>query len=158
MANKAKVYLETTIPSYVMARPSRDLVRAAEQEITRAWWEMRESFDLYASELVIEEVSAGDAEAAAQRLEALAGVALLGMTPDAEALAAMLVAEAALPARAAIDALHIAVAACHGMDYLLTWNCKHIANAVMRTKIEAVCRAAGFEPPVICTPMELLQE
>ena len=155
---KARVYLETTIPSYLTAWPSRDIVRAAEQEVTREWWTSRDAFDLYVSELVLDEVSAGDPKAAAQRLELLAGIQLLGMTGEAEALGAELVAQAALPQRAAIDALHIALAAVHGMNYLLTWNCKHIANATMRSRIEKICRDTGVEPPIICTPMELLEE
>jgi predicted nucleic acid-binding protein len=155
---KSRVYLETTIPSYLTARPSRDIVRAAEQEVTRTWWNTRNAFELYVSELVIDEVAAGDPHAAAQRLEALAGVQLLEMTREAEGLGVQLVRQAALPQRAAIDALHIALAAVHGMNYLLTWNCKHIANATMRSKIEEVCRATGFESPIICTPMELLEE
>lgn len=154
----SKVYLETTIVSYLTARPSRDIVRAAEQEVTREWWKSRETFDLYVSELVIDEAAAGDPEAAAQRLEALRGLPMLGMTRDAESLGRDLVRQAALPAKAAIDALHIALAAVHGMNYLLTWNCTHIANATMRGKIEKVCRSAGFEPSVICTPMELIEE
>lgn len=155
---KPRVYLETTIPSYLTAWPSRDIVRAAEQEVTRQWWATRDAFELYVSQLVIDEVAAGDPQAAAQRLEVLEGVQLLGMTQEAESLGAELVRQAALPQRAAIDALHIALAAVHGMNYLLTWNCKHIANAMMRGKIEEVCRATGIEPPIICTPMELLEE
>jgi predicted nucleic acid-binding protein len=154
----SKVYLETTVVSYLMARPSRDIVRAAEQEVTREWWSRRKVFDLYVSQLVVDEAAAGDPAAAAQRLQALRGVPLLAMTGDAESLGRNLLRDAALPAKAAIDALHIALAAVHGMDYLLTWNCSHIANATMRGKIEAVCRNAGFEPPVICTPMELIEE
>lgn len=155
---KAKVYLETTIASYLTARPSRDIVRAAEQEVTREWWKSRDAFSLYVSELVIDESARGDPAAAAYRLEALRDLPLLGMTPDAESLGRDLVLQAAVPAKAAIDALHIALAAVHGMDYLLTWNCAHIANATTRGRIEAGCRAGGFEPPVICTPMELIEE
>ena len=155
---KQRVYLETTIPSYLTARPSRDIVRAAEQEVTRAWWASRERFDLYISDLVADEVAAGDPEAAVQRIQALVGIPLLEMTPEAQTLGTELLKRAALPARAAIDALHISIAAVHGIDYLLTWNCKHIANATMRSKIESVCRTLRIEPPIICTPMELLEE
>ncbi len=153
-----RVYLETTIPSYLTARPSRDIVRAAEQEVTRAWWASRDRFDLYVSELVTKEVAAGDPAAAVQRIQALVGIPLLDLTPKAQMLAMELVKKAALPAQAAIDALHISIAAVHGIDYLLTWNCKHIANATMRSKIELVCRTLHIEPPIICTPMELLEE
>jgi hypothetical protein len=155
---KATVYLETTIPSYLSAWPSRDIVRAAEQEVTREWWKARDRFELFVSAIVLDEVAAGDPAAAAQRIEALAGIQLLAMSQEAEALGALLLRQAALPPLAAIDSLHIALAAVHGMNYLLTWNCKHIANATMRGKIEEVCRAAGVEPPLICTPMELLEE
>ncbi len=153
-----RVYLETTIPSYLTARPSRDIVRAAEQEVTRAWWASRDRFDVYVSDLVVKEVAAGDPEAAVQRIQSLAGITVLELTPEAQRLGMELVKRAALPAKAVIDALHISIAAVHGIDYLLTWNCKHIANATMRSKIELVCRTLRFEPPIICTPMELLEE
>lgn len=154
----SKVYLETTIVSYLTARPSRDLVRAAHQEITREWWSSRSTFDLYVSQLVLDEAASGDPGAAARRLEALNDVPLVELTDEASSLARSLVRGAALPTKAAADALHIGIAAAHGMDYLLTWNCTHIANATMRGKIESICRAEGFEPPVICTPLELMEE
>lgn len=154
---KPGVYLETTIVSYLTARPSRDLIIAAHQELTREWWEnKRTDFDLYVAQLVIQEASAGDAEAARKRLEILDLLPLLVVTPAAIALARALTTRGPLPKKAGADALHIAVAAVHGIDYLLTWNCKHIANAQMQTAVAAKCRAAGFEPPVICTPEELL--
>jgi len=152
------IYLETTIVSYLTARPTRDLVRAAHQEVTREWWATRSAFDLYISQLVLDEAGAGDAGAAAQRLEALRDAPLLELTSEATALARELVRQAALPPKAAADALHIAIAAVNGLNFLLTWNCTHIANATMRPRIEAICRAGGFEPPVICTPLELLEE
>jgi hypothetical protein len=155
---KPTVYVETTIPSYLTAWPSRDLVRTAHQQITREWWARRDGFDLYSSRLVVQECQAGDAQAAADRLAALAGIPLLEQGAEAAELAEALVRGVPLPEKAGADALHIATAAVHGMQYLLTWNCTHIANAVMRPRIEAVCRAAGFEPPLICTPEELPTE
>jgi hypothetical protein len=152
---KPRVYIETTVPSYLMAWPSRDLVRAAHQQITREWWANRGAFELYTSRLVVQECQAGDSQAAADRLEAMAGIPLLEQTPDAASLAEALLEGVPLPERAAADALHIAIAAVHGLDYLLTWNCTHIANVTFRPQIEAVCRAAGYEPPLICTPEEL---
>lgn len=110
------------------------------------------------SSLVVLECGAGDAEAAALRLAALEGVSVLALTPEAEALADALVREVPLPAKAGADALHIAVAAVHGVAFLLTWNCTHIANATLRPRIEDLCRRMGYEPPVICTPKELLGE
>lgn len=155
---KSSIYVETSIVSYLTARPSRDLVRAAHQEVTSEWWAGREAYDLFISQLVLDEASAGDSGAAALRREALRDLPLLEMTPEAVALAQQLVRTAALPAKAAGDALHIALSAVHGVDYLLTWNCTHIANATMRPRIEAICRSGGFEPPVICTPLELVEE
>ena len=152
-----KVYIETTVVSYLTARPSRDLIIAAHQQITNEWWENRRTdFDLYTSQFVIQESSAGDAAMAQNRLDALDGIPLLAVSKEALNLARILVEKGPLPEKAEVDALHISVATSHGMDYLLTWNCKHIANAEMQTGIGKLCRAAGFEPPVICTPEELL--
>lgn len=152
---KPSVYVETTIPSYLTAWPSRDLVRSAHQQITREWWSKRDMFDLYSSRLVLQECEAGDTQAATDRLAALSGIPLLQQKPEVIALAEALVRDVPLPPKAAADALHIATAAAHGIKYLLTWNCNHIANVTLRPQIEMVCRAAGFEPPLICTPEEL---
>lgn len=152
-----KVYIETTVVSYLTARPSRDLIIAAHQQITQEWWDNRRgSFDLYVSQFVIRESGAGDAAMAQKRLEALEEISLLSISQEALALARALIEKGPIPEKAETDALHIAVAAANGMDYLLTWNCKHIANAEMQIGIGKLCRAAGFEPPVICTPEELL--
>ena len=156
---KPRVYLETTIPSYLTAWPSRDLVRAAHQQITRDWWDRRRAvFELYISQVVLRECQAGDATAAAERLKILQDLPLLEQTEEATRLAQALVDRVPLPERAAVDALHVAIAAVHGVDYLLTWNCTHIANATLRDPIESVCRENGYEPPAICTPDELLAE
>ena len=154
---KPRAYIETSIVSYLTAWPSRDLVRAAQQQITRDWWTIRVSFDLFASQFVLDEAAAGDEGAAASRLAALEEVVLLEVTEDAIVLADTLVSGGGLPSKARVDALHVAMAV-HGMDYLLTWNCKHIANATLRGRIEELCRAGGFEPPIICTPLELSKE
>ncbi len=152
-----KVYIETTVVSYLTARPSRDLIVAAHQQLTNEWWEQRRAdFDLYISQFVIRESGAGDAVMAQKRLDALDGIALLSVNIEAVALARELVEKGPIPEKAEVDALHVAVAASHGMDYLLTWNCKHIANAEMQLGVGRFCRAAGFEPPIICTPEELL--
>jgi hypothetical protein len=154
---RERVYLETTIPSYLTAWPSRDLVRAAHQQITREWWEQRRhQFELFISQVVLRESQAGDPAAASERLEVLRDFPSLEQTEEATAMAQVLLDQVPLPERAAVDALHIAIATVHGMDYLLTWNCTHIANAALRDQIESVCRASGYEPPVICTPEELL--
>lgn len=156
---KLKVYLETTIVSYLTARPSRDLVMAANQEITREWWTgCRDDFELFVSQLVFEESSAGDIDAARRRIETLQPIARLNISDEATTLGKKLVVGIPLPAKARSDALHIAVAATNGMNYLLTWNCTHIANAILRPRIEEICRETGCEPPVICTPQELLEK
>ena len=155
---KPKVYLETTIPSYLTGRPSRDVVTAAHQQITRAWWDTRRhAFDLFISQMVLDEAGAGDPEAAAHRLAVLTPLSLLNPHEEEVELAQTLIEHIPLPVSAAADALHIAIAVVNGMDYLLTWNCTHIANAALRARIEAVCRSKGFEAPIICTPEELLE-
>ena len=151
-----RVYVETTIPSYLMARPRPDVLRAAHQQATREWWDRRAAFELYASRLVVEECRGGDPEAANERLGALAGISLLAENASTAALADALVRGIPLPAKAAADAIHIAIAAVNGIAFLLTWNCRHIANVTLRPRIEAICRAAGYEPPLICTPEELM--
>jgi hypothetical protein len=156
---KPKVYLETTVPSYLTAWPSREVVVAAHQHTTRQWWETRRhDFELFASQFVIDEASLGDPEAATRRLGILTELLLLEPSNSVYELAEELVKRVPLPVNAVADSLHIAIATVNGMDYLLTWNCAHIANAELRARIETVCRNAGYDPPVICTPEELLEE
>ena len=152
-----RVYVETSVISYLAARPSRDLVTAARQQITREWWQRRRPhFEVFVSQLVLDEARAGDPEAATRRAHVLVDLALLDITSVAVGLARRLIEEVSLPQQAAADALHIATAACHGMEYLLTWNAAHIANAEYRPRVERTCRAHGYEPPVLCTPDELM--
>jgi len=156
---KPKVYIETTIVSYLAARPSRDLITAAHQQVTLEWWENRRTdFDLFVSQLVIQEASAGDEQAVQRRLQMLEDLPLLQLNEQASALARTLIDEGTLPPQAVGDAFHIAIATIHGTDYLLTWNLKHLANATVRNAITLTCQAHGYEPPVICTPEELLEE
>ena len=152
-----KVYLETSFVSYLASRPSRDLITAAHQQITQEWWDKRRSeFELYASKLVIDESSAGDEEAAQRRLALLEELPLLDFTEEVERLSEELLAEGPFPAVAADDAFHVAVAAVHGMNFLLTWNCRHIANAEIARAAAAICSAKEYEMPRICTPEELM--
>ena len=154
---KSTVYIETTVVSYLTARPSNDIRAAACQNITADWWDNRRAdFDLYVSEFVVVEASRGNEEAAARRLSVIEGIAELRVTEDTRDLAEALIKGGSFPAKAEIDAFHVAVATVNGINYLLTWNCSHIADAVMRPRIEVVCRRHGFEPPIICTPSELL--
>jgi predicted nucleic acid-binding protein len=154
--DKKSVYLETSVVSYLTNRPSRDLIVAGHQAVTRDWWETRrENYDLYVSELVIAEASRGLEEAAQKRLALLDGIALLRISEDVAALAQALVDRHAIPAAANADAVHVAVAVVNGIHYLITWNCKHIANAERFDAIASVCVDHGYKPPIICTPDEL---
>ncbi len=156
---KPRVYIETTILSYLVARHSRDLIIAAHQQITLDWWDDdRSEYDVFVSQLVLEECGRGDPEIARERLRIVQQLEVLELTEETRILARGLLKNNAVPRKAAADALHIAIAAVHGMDYLLTWNCAHIANAATRAIIERLCRTAGFVPPVICTPEELTEE
>lgn len=151
-----RLYVESSVISYLTSRRSRDEITAAKQAITREWWEsQRARFDLVASQLVLAEVSKGDADAARERREVVTELAFLEITERAEQLANQLVESGPLPNQARVDAAHIAVASIHAVDYLLTWNCKHIANAAMRSKIEDVCQSEGYKAPILCTPEEL---
>jgi hypothetical protein len=150
------IYVETTIVSYLTAWPSRDLVRAAQQQITRDWWNHRRTpYDLVASALVVQEAGQGDPSAAEKRLAVLKDIPLLDITPEADTLANALLDELAIPRGEDRDAAHVAIAATNGVDILLTWNCRHLANLRQRGIIEAVCREHGYRPPMIGTPNEL---
>ena len=157
MILKPKVYVETSIPSYLTAWRSRDIVIAGNQETTKEWWDRRDDFELFISEFVLVEVASGAPEAAERRLAVLNGIPEIEITAEVELIAQRLLSQASLPSRARVDALHIASAAMGGMDYLLTWNCAHIANPAFRGRIETVIRSFGYEPPIICTPLELLE-
>jgi hypothetical protein len=155
---KSSVYLETTIVSYLTARASRNIVLAAHQKLTHEWWEHRDRFQLYVSQAVISEASRGDADAARRRLLAIRNMPVLAVSGEAADLADYFLEVHALPRKAAVDALHVAVAVVHGLDYVLTWNWVHIANAVIRRKLEQACRDRGYQPPIICTPEELTED
>jgi hypothetical protein len=156
---KPRLYLETTVPSYLTSWPSRDLIIAAHQQITKDWWELRRgAFQIYISQFVLDEARAGDPLPAGQRLRVLQSLPLLDITPEVAELTSGILASGKIPRKAATDAAHIAIAAVHGMDFLLTWNCAHIANAATVKAIASICREHGCECPVICTPEELLGE
>lgn len=152
------VYIETSILGYLTARSTRNLILAANIEITKEWWELRRStFTLYTSQAVVNEVAKGDIQIAAQRLEILRGFPLLELNQAVRDLAAQFLARSNLPSKADIDAIHIAAATVHGLDYLLTWNCKHIANAQIQGKLAEISLDFGYELPILCTPYELLE-
>jgi hypothetical protein len=156
---KASVYIETSIVSYLTSRPSRDLIVAGHQQLTHEWWEApRQEFDCYVSEVVLREVAQGDAAEARKRLTMVRGLPVLRLTEPAEELANTILESRTMPAKAEGDALHVAVAAVSQMDFLLTWNCAHLANAQVQGRVAELCRAAGLAFPVICTPEELMGE
>jgi len=154
---KPTVYVETTVIGYLTSRLRGNSIVAGHQHTTRDWWQTAaDRFELVASELVVQECSSGDRTAVEERMEALAEITLLRTTPDAEQLAEALVAGHAVPESYPEDALHIALAVVNGVQYLVSWNFRHIVNAVVRSTIERICREAGYEPPTICTPEELM--
>jgi predicted nucleic acid-binding protein len=154
---KARVFIETTIPSYLAARPSRNLIVAAHQQTTRGWWEYRRTdFDLFVSELVLAEASAGDPDLARKRTEYLLGIEVLPIGDEIMELGEALMAKGVMPRKASADAVHVASATVYGCDYLLTWNCSHIANAEIRRAARYLVSGFGYDLPVICTPEELM--
>ena len=154
---KPRLYIETSILSYLTARQSRDIITAARQELTRQWWDQeRDRYDVFVSEFVLSEAGAGDPNAASFRLDVLRSVPEVELPKEARELAGSLVEQGPIPRKAVLDAFHIAAAVAGGADYLLTWNFKHLANAALRKRIESVCRSSGYDPPVICTPEELM--
>jgi hypothetical protein len=151
------VYLETTFISYLVAHPSRDLLVAAHQQVTQDWWATRRGeFECSVSQVVIDEASAGDPAEVQKRLAILAALPALEITDDAEALTDAIMAAGMMPANAVRDAAHVAIAAVHEIDYLLTWNCKHLANAQIARQIAIVCEKLEHRMPIICTPEELM--
>ena len=154
---RARTYLDTSVISYVTNWPSRDIVTLAHQQITRDWWQRhRANFDLHVSELVLYETGRGDPDAARARLELIADLPVLKINPAARSLAEKIFGATTLPDKAGADALHLAVSAVNAMDFLLTWNCTHLANAVVLKIVNTVCRDNGYEPPIVCTPEELM--
>jgi predicted nucleic acid-binding protein len=156
---KATVYVETSVLSYLTARPSNDLRTMANQSVTSEWWETRKSnYSVVVSDLVVSEAGRSHPDAAQRRMAAIADLPLLQMSDNVRLLAMALIDSHVFRQKAEADAYHVALAAVNGVEYLLTWNCTHIANAHTRPKIEATCRALGYEPPVICTPLELMED
>lgn len=156
---KSTVYLETSIISYLTAYQSRDVIVLAHQKISEDWWEHnRQNYALFVSDLVEQEASAGNVLLSKRRLKIIKTLKYLATSEKAVELAETLVKRQAVPDNSVADALHIAIATVEEMNFLLTWNFKHIANAQMQSKIEKVCRDEGFEPVTICTPEELLGE
>lgn len=151
------VYIETTVISYLVSRPSRDILVAAHQQTTNEWWtSRRHEFECFISQVVIDEIQAGDIEAAEKKMEEIGDFAVLEATIEAERLTEAIVEGGAIPKRAVRDAAHITIAAVNNIDYLLTWNCSHLANAQIIRRVSVICNSEGYSMPVICTPEELM--
>jgi predicted nucleic acid-binding protein len=155
--NKKTVYLETSFISYLTNRLSRDLIVAAHQQVTRTWWEdERAKFELFVSDVVLDEIKRGDREASMLRQNKIEGLAILQLKPEVLLLAELILKRSFLTIKALPDALHMALGAIHGIDYVITWNFKHMANAEIEYAIMNACEEKGYKSPVICTPLELM--
>jgi hypothetical protein len=156
-AERKSVYIETTIPSYLTARPSRDLLKQAHQQVTCLWWdEERANYDLFVSRVVLEEAARGDQLAAKRRLAALAEAEVLAAVTQIDDLAELYIQELQIPARASADALHLAYSVYYQMDFLITWNCTHLQNPVLINKVAAINLLRGLHMPAIATPEQML--
>ena len=152
---KEKIYLETSVISYYSARPSRDVIVLAHQAITRSWWPIAlKQYDIYISEVVIEEMSMGDPEAASKRIESVNEFAELKLSEDVERMADVYMREFEIPKKAFRDTLHLAFSSVHNIDYLVTWNCAHLANVHVIKKVRRINTEFDMPIPIICTPEE----
>ena len=156
---KPRVYVETSVISYLTARPSSNILLLARQQFTREFWEMRQSeFVAWMSDLVLDEASAGDPSAAAARIAACAGLSLLDINPAAQSFARELIRTGAVPPTEPEDALHIALATVHQMDYIASWNFAHLVGPAAKFKLQSKIAALGHRPPIIATPEEIFEE
>ncbi len=155
---KTQIYVESSVISYLTSRPPRDIIRLARHRLTAEWWENREKWNLCISPTVVEEISAGDPEAADRRIAVAKQMMLLPALPEARNLANLLVVRGAVPTIAFSDALHLALAALHKLPFLLTWNQRHLDNIELRSRIEEVIRSQGLHPALVLTPERILEE
>ena len=151
-------YIETTIIGHLVGKIQIAPIVAGRQTMTRIWWLLADKkYRLFVSQVVTDECASGDPDAAAERLGVLATLEFVATTPPVDDLARQLIEKFAVPKTEPRDAVHISLAAVHGLEYLVSWNFKHIVNPTTRSTIERVCRNAGYEPPMICTPDELME-
>ena len=156
---KESIYIETSVVSYYVSKPSRDIIVLAHQQITSEWWPKAvKRFDVYISEVVVEEAAAGNKESAEQRLNELKGFPSLALTEKVEKIAQIYMEKLSIPKKALRDAAHLAVASVHNIDYLVTWNCAHLANGEIIKKLLKINEKLSIKTPVICTPEELMEE
>jgi hypothetical protein len=153
---KPIVYIESSVISYLVSRPNRDVVIAGRQAISHDWWNNhRYRFNLRVSSLVEEEIGRGDPLVAERRLKIIEDIPLLSISDEAVNLANALITKSVVPENSKEDALHISIAAAQGVDFLLTWNFKHINNAEKKSAISLLVDSFGFVCPQICSPEEL---
>lgn len=155
---KESIYIETSVVSYYVSKPSRDLIVLAHQQITWEWWPKTvKRFDAYISEVVIEKAAAGNKESAEKRLKELKGFSHLELTKRVEKIAQIYMEKLSIPKKALRDAAHLAVASVHNIDYLVTWNCVHLANGEIIKRLLKLNEKLRMKTPVICTPEELIE-
>jgi len=155
---KPSVYIETSVISYHTARPSRDLIVAAHQQITNEWWEVAlPHYDAFVYPIVLDEVSRGDINAVQSRLEKVSSFPVLEIVPEIRNLADSYFSALDIPEKARADSYHLAIASWHGMDFLVSWNCTHIVNGRIKMMIEEINAKQGIRTPIICTPEELME-
>jgi predicted nucleic acid-binding protein len=154
--SKPTIYVETTVIGHIAGRQQSDITVAARQLASRNWWDVRERYQLFVSQIVLDECSAGGQRAATERIELIGGISVLDTKATAETLAISLMDRNGIPQTEPRDALHIAIAAVGGIEYLLTWNFKHIANPSTRDLIQRICQDSGYTPPIICSPDEII--
>ena len=155
---KPTVYIETSVISYLTARMSRDLIVAAHQQLTLEWWEqIRPEVECFVSPFVSQEASRGNEKFAGRRLDAIALFSVLTVDEEVEELTGKYLAHLGIPEKARFDAAHLAVAARHKVDYVLSWNCKHIASARVQKLLRELNDKLGVHTPVVCTPEELME-
>jgi len=153
------VYIETTVISYLISRASTSLKLASEQLITQEWWqEVLPKMKPYISTFVVDEISLGDKSQALKRIEAVSRFEVLQETPEVKTLANLYLKELAIPAKSKVDAFHLAMASIFEIDFMVSWNCKHIANPFFQKKIESINNSFNLITPVICTPREMSGE
>jgi len=156
--DKPKVYVESSTISYLTARPTEEPIRKAKQILTKQWWEQRDCYELFVSRVIVEEIERGDKSAADLRVDSIQGIQFLQPNTDSERLTRGLLESGAFPRNVEMDASHVALAAVHGMNFVVTWNQRHIASNAKRLQIEAIIQGFGFQPPRLVTPEQLLLE
>ena len=155
---KPTVYIETSVISYLTAKPSRDLIVTAHQQITIDWWgNALPNYEAFISPIVLEEISGGDDSAVQSRLEKVSTFPVLEVLPEIRNLADVYFSSLEIPEKARADAYHLAIASWHGVDFLVSWNCTHIVNGRIKMLIEEINARQGIRTPIICTPEELME-